>query len=347
VGHQLKPVNWRFRRRGFYWRAQPPHRVPRAECLTCGRLFSEQTFSTSYWLKRPKLLPTIAHLSVGGMANRQIARALACAPATVDGQLSRLGRHCLLFQRQQPLPLSPCRDIVADGLVTFECSQYFPFELVTAVDRDSSFILHFNDAPRRRAGRMTATQRVQRDRLEQQFGRPAPRAVETAMQEVLQEAARGAQTLVVRTDEHRAYRRALQALDCPYQHRTTSSRAPRNWHNELFELNALDTFVRHSSANHRRETIAFAKRRQGALERFALFVVWRNWVKRRWEKRCRQTPAMLLGLTARVWTIPQILGRRLFPGLVGLPPRWQQYYWRQVQTPALGINRRHQLKYAQ
>jgi hypothetical protein len=86
-------------------------------------------------------------------------------------------------------------------------------------------------------------------------------------------------------------------LPCPYTHRQTSSKARRDSHNELFEINLLDMFTRHSVANHRRETIAFAKRRQGAAERFVLFVVWRNWVKLRREKKCRQTPAVLLGRT--------------------------------------------------
>ena len=133
--------------------------------------------AASYWLKRPELLPWIAELAVGGMANRQIARTLRCAPATVDLQLSRLGRHCLLFQRQLPLPPSTCRDIVVDGLVTFEHSQFFPFEILAAVDNDSSFILHFSDAPLRRSGRMTAAQKVKRAKLEARTGRPDPKAV--------------------------------------------------------------------------------------------------------------------------------------------------------------------------
>ena len=52
-----------------------------------------------------------------------------------------------------PLPPSTCRDIVVDGLVSFEHSQYYPFELLAAVDNDSSFILHFSDEHRRIRGR--------------------------------------------------------------------------------------------------------------------------------------------------------------------------------------------------
>jgi transposase-like protein len=344
--HQPHPDNWRFRRRGCFRRLHPPFRVQRFECLYCHRLFSQQSFAATYWLKRPDLLPQIAELSVGGMANRQIARALRCAPATVDLQLSRLGRHCLLFQRQVPLPASTGRDIVVDGLVSFEHSQFYPFEILVAVDHDTSFILHYTDAPLRRSGRMTATQKVKRTRLEAEHGRPDPKAVMVGMREVVQEAVSGAKTVIIRSDEHQAYRRALKGLPCPYTHRQISSKVRRDRRNELFEINALDMFIRHSSANHRRETIAFAKRRQGALERLAVFVVWKNWVKRRWEKRCRQTPAMLKGLAAKILRFEEILTRRLFPGHVTLPPSWENYYWRRVQTPVLGVNRRHELKYA-
>jgi transposase-like protein len=346
VYHRPDPDNWRYRRRGSFRRSSAPFRVQRFECLHCRRNFSEQTFTTTYWLKRPELLPRIAELSVGGMANRQIARALRCASSTIDLQLSRLGRHCLLFQRQLSPPASTCRDIVVDGLVSFEHSQFFPFELLVAVDNNTSFILHFTDAPLRRSGRMTEAQKVKRANLEAKLGKPDPKAVVVGMREVLQEAITGAVRAIIRSDEHEAYPQALRSVTCPYTHRQTSSLARRDRRNELFEINALDMFIRHSSANHRRETIAFAKRRQDAAQRLAVFVVWKNWVKRRWEKRCQQTPAMLMGLTPKILQFEEILERRLFPGHVSLPPRWEAYYWRRVTTPVLGVNRGHTLKYA-
>jgi hypothetical protein len=47
-------------------------------------------------------------------------------------------------------------------------------------------------------------------------------------------------------------------------HRTISSRALRDTRNPLFAINLLDLLIRHSGANHKRETIAFSKRRQSA-----------------------------------------------------------------------------------
>jgi transposase-like protein len=344
--HHRQSTAWRFRRHGFYQRQIRPYRIQRYLCLHCRRAFSSQTFSTSYWLKRPALLHDTYRHTVGGMANRQIARTVGCAPATIDRLLGRLGRHCLLFLRHLIQQASPFADIVIDGLVSFEHSQYCPFEHLAAVDRDTSFIIHYNDAPRRRSGRMTKAQQRRRQQLEETYGRPDPRAVEKAVGELLSTALAGADQAIVRSDEHRAYRRAMRGLECRIEHRRTSSRRRRDRHNELFEVNALDMFIRHSSANHRRETIAFSKRRQESAYRMAIFACWKNVGKWRWEKRCRQTPAMLLGLTDRVLTAEDVLARRLFPGHVELPASWDAYYRRAVLTPTLGRNRLHEARYA-
>jgi hypothetical protein len=75
-------------------------------------------------------------------------------------------------------------------------------------------------------------------------------------------------------------------------------------------------------------------------------MVFRNWVNVRWQKRCRESPAMELGLIDRLLTPGDILKTRLFVSRVELPRRWSEYYWQEVETPALGVNRRHGLIYA-
>ena len=166
------------------------------------------------------------------------------------------------------------------------------------------------------------------------------------MRELLEVATRGLSRVTIRSDEHTAYPRAMRGLDCEITHRRINSKVRRDRHNLLFEINSLDGFIRHCSANHRRETIAFSKRRQAASERLAVFAVWKNFRKRRWEKRCRKTPAMEAGIADRVWTEADILRKRLFPSRVVLPERWKDYYWRRVQTVALAVNRQHRAVYA-
>ena len=75
--------------------------------------------------------------------------------------------------------------------------------------------------------------------------------------------------------------------------------------------------VRHSGANHKRETIAFSKRRQAAVER--------------------------LGLRVGKLAAGELLRERLFPSRVELPRRLQRYYRREVPTRQLRDGRRHRL----
>jgi len=44
----------------------------------------------------------------------------------------------------------------------------------------------------------------------------------------------------------------------------------------LFKINLPDTILRHGQANHKRETIAASKRRQGSSERMVIFLTWRD-----------------------------------------------------------------------
>jgi hypothetical protein len=241
---------------------------------------------------------------------------------------------------------SPFADVAIDGLVSFERSQYYPFEHLVAVDRTSGFFIHFTDAPLRRSGSMTHYQKKRRAELERIHGRPDPKAVQKATHDLLEVALTGAIEAQVWSDKHRAYPRAIRRLKQVIEHQRIDSRIKRDRRNELFEINLLDLLVRHCLKNHTRETIAFSKRRQESAYRLVILLVWRNCIKRRWEKRCRQTPAMLLGLLDRVMTVEEVLERRLFVSRIAVPGRWGDYYWRRVVTVAQGVNRRHELRYA-
>ena len=254
------------------------------------------------------------------MANRQIARDLHVAPETVNRRLARLGRHCMLFHQEQMKDAEPFPEIVVDGFESFEWSQYFPFHLHLAVDKASEFIIYFTDSPLRRKGRMTTYQKKRRTELENMLGRPDPKAIEKDMAELLDVALRGQHRAIVHSDDHPAYKRSIRRLEYQIDHRITPGKAHRNWRNKLAVVNNLDSLVRHSSANHKRETIAWSKRRQSAAERFAIFLVWRNYMKGRWEKDPGSpTPAMERGMMDHRLTVDELLDHRLFPTRVELP----------------------------
>ena len=337
---------WPYRKHGFYQRRISPFRIQRFTCRCCGRAFSSQTFSTTYWLKRPHILEALMMKTVGGMANCQIARDICAAPSTIDRQLSRLGRHCMLFHKQMLKGAEPPKEVAIDGFESFELSQYYPFHFHIAIEPDSSFFNHFTDSELRRKGRMTEVQRKRRALLEKRHGRPDSKAVEKDVGELLATVLDGVQKITLRSDLHKAYPRAIRRLDCEGDHLTVSSKAPRDRNNLLWEINRADRMIRHSQAGHMRETLAWPKRRQRAAERLAVFVVWWNYVRTRWAKRCWESPGMIKGVVSRLLSVEQILEARIFRTRIELSERWGRYYEADVDTRALPIQKSHTLKFA-
>jgi hypothetical protein len=281
------------------------------------------------------------------MANRQIARDIGASPKTVDDQLSRLGRHCMLYHWQHVEAMRLPATVVVDGFETFERSQYYPFHFNVCVEKNTDFILGFTDSELRRKGRMTPDQKARRRELEALYGRPDPGAVRKQMAALLRDTVGRAREITIHSDDHPAYPPAIKRLRGTVHHHVTPGSAHRGIHNPLFPVNLLDLLIRHCQSGHKRETIAFAKRRAASAERLAIFVVWRNYIKgRREKKRGSPTPAMCRGMAAKPLRTEDLLSQRIFYDHVPLPGRWRQYYLRLIQTRSLTRHRTHQLKYA-
>ena len=279
-------------------------------------------------------------------ALRQIAGEFGVSHATVQRHVERLGRHCLLLHEQLRPRESPGEPIVLDGLRSFEWAQYWPFDLNLLVG-GSHFVYAFNDAELRRSGTMTPTQRTRRQALERRFGRPAPQATRAAVQELIARVVAPGRAVTVHSDLQAAYVQAFRRLpDRRIHHRTTSSRALRTPRNRLFPANLADLLIRHTGANHKRETIAFSKRRQGALYRMAIFAVWRNYVKSTSERRRDEPPGVRIGAIPRRLALPDVLRARLFPWRTRLGDWLTACYYGRIPTRCLRQPRSHRLRYA-
>jgi hypothetical protein len=111
-------------------------------------------------------------------------------------------------------------------------------------------------------------------------------------------------------------------------------------------VNLADMLLRHSSSNHKRETIAFSKRRQGALYRMAIWTVWRNYIKHRSENRRSAPPAVALGLIRRAMTVGEVLTERCFPDQIGISGWVSRCYWGRIATRAIERCHSHRAVYA-
>jgi transposase-like protein len=340
------PDTWRFKKKGFYARQRGPRRVQRYLCQHCLRNFSSQTFSPGYWLRDPRMLRPLFFRVLACSSYRQIAQEFAVSHTTVQHQVERLGRHCLLLhERLRPRGV-PTEPLVLDGFRSFEFGQYWPFDLNLVVGT-SHYVYGFNDAELRRSGRMSPAQQRQRTLLEGRHGRPAPQATRDAVRELVGRVVPPGGRVEIHSDEHTAYPPAFRRLPSRViRHRTLSSRVARTVRNPLFPANLADLLLRHTGANHKRETIAFSKRRQGALYRAAIWLVWRNYVKSTAEKLRDDPPGVRLGVIAHRLTVKEILRERQFPWRVDLCAWLRHCYFGRIPTRRLQRCREHRLRYA-
>ena len=306
-------------------------------------------------MKRPELLIPVAAGLVAGSAHRQIARSLGCAASTVTRLAARLGRCALLLQAEALAELAGAVDepIVFDHFETFVFSQDDRLGIGTAVGQRSWFVFTFDPAPHRRGGRRAAHRRARVRPLPEPVAGAVVRSTRRISRLLMSCARRGAVRLV--SDEHPAYRAAV-AGDAGVDHRAYANpprgpgsdpAAARERDRQMFAVDLLHKLMRHSQAHNRRETIAFGRRTNAVLERAALLVVWRNFVKKVSERREEPiTPAMRIGVTDRQWSWRDVLSKRRFPGRTRLPEGWNKIYRRGWITPAVGRNRPHALRLA-
>jgi len=237
--------------------------------------------------------------------------------------------------------------LALDSFESFEFSQFYPTSYHVAVGQKTHFFYGFTDSECRRRGTMTSAQKRRRVVLEERFGRPDPKSTEKEVALLLEILTARTRSLELHTDAHKSYPRAVRRVPgVVVDHRTISSRAARTPQNPLFPINLLDLLIRHNGANHKRETIAFSKRRASAAYRLAHYQLYRNWMRPFSERKGGGSPAMRAGLLDRLLKPEEVLKNRLFPSRESLPERWDLYYRKSLRTRALARNTSHALKYA-
>jgi len=356
------PEEFRYTYAGFYSRDCDGKSVQRFRCKACNRTFSQQTFSTTYWLKRPDLLEPIAAGTVAGSAMRQIARSLGCHHSTVQRHSARIGRHCMLLHCQVLAHLATLKEAIAfDHFETFVYSQNDRVGVTTPVGATSWFVYLLEVAPHRRSGRMSPFQKkkLARRRVPMPDVGEVTRSCERVLDSLGKMVPEG-RPIPFRTDDHPVYSKVMKTHPAKvrFEHEvfgnpergpkgSPRSEEARKRDKALFPVDALHGLIRHSIANHKRETLAFSRRTNALYERLSQMVVWRNMIKWRSERKPDpRTPAMLLGLTDKPWSWERVLSQRLFPRRIPMPAEWMELYQREKVTPAVGRNARHDLSMA-
>jgi transposase-like protein len=314
-----------FQRNGWYRKPSDPKHIPRFRCRDCKGSCSRQTFSTTYYLKRPALLISVASGLAACSAHRQIARSNHCAKTSVTRMAERLGRHAILFQARCRRHLPALSEtLVHDHWEVFVGRQDQALGIGTAVGSQSWFVYDLDPAPHRGSGRRPDRKASQE--TAPTSSRPYIQSIQRTFQGLVPHLSVGT-TLTCNVDGRTDYRIALRVsgLDarvilCSYPNPKRgpkgSPRSPEAIERDhaMFPVDQLHQLLRHSCSDHKRETIAFGRRLESILGRAHLIAVWKNFIKSRSERRPdRTTPAMRLGLTDTRWRFERLLCRRLFP----------------------------------
>jgi hypothetical protein len=236
----------------------------------------------------------------------------------------RLGRHAILFharcQGQLPAVTEP---IVHDHFEAFIGRQDRALGIGTAVGSESWFVYDIDPAPHRGSGRRPDRNTDQE--TPSRSNRSYIESIKRTFRGLIPQVSEG-QPLVCNVDGRLDYQVAARAADLesrivlrvypnPKRGPKGTPRSPEAIERDraMFPVDQLHQLLRHSCADHKRETIAFGRRLESIVGRAHLLAVWKNFIKCRSERRPdRTTPAMRLGLTDTRWRWEWVLSRRLF-----------------------------------
>jgi hypothetical protein len=248
--------------------------------------------------------------------------------------------------------------VVMDHAETFQYSQEMPVGIATVVGKESLFTYCLDPTPHRLGGTMTPGRAKRLKKLEKRWGKLPIESYRRSTERILGlliPKVRAGEQLHLITDGKPDYRVAagryvasgILRMEVHLNPPRRPKHEPRGQQATLrdramYPVDLLHKLIRHSSANHKRETIAHGRRINAIMLRLYGFTVWRNFIKDKSE-RCPQhkTPAMELGLTDRLLNWREVLGRRLFPWRAKLSVMEKQLYSMAMETAPVGHNRHH------
>ncbi len=314
----------------------------RFRCLKCKRRFSSNFLSLLYRLKKRDLAlnAKIFEQVVDGLCNRSIALRLHISEHCVRIRKKRLSQRALAFHAYKMRDFRTLEPVTMDGLENFAGSQYEVNNINHAILRDSLFMVDFNLCGLNRKGRMSPWQKMRNREIEQDEGRYNPSSIRVASGDLFKRVyklrANPNEDLVLITDWHRAYRKALQCDLQGYkiEHVKISSKDTRNYQNLLFPINHADLLSRQRLKSFARETISFSKNTAVMCQNFALFMTSKNYMKPQFTKKHvrrpkahKESPAQAAGVATKILRFEDIFSERSTRGdLKVMNPDWRAYW---------------------
>jgi transposase-like protein len=269
----------------------------RLRCNKCKRRHSVHVHTIFFGLRKndPGLNAKIFQLSLQGLSNRAVGRILYLSEHCVRLRIERMAKQALSFHSNLLDRLKIMEPLCFDGLQNFAGSQYDVNNIQQALGRDSLFIYDFNFASLNRSGRMSDWQKRRLSEIERDHGRYNQKSIRKATCDLFKRLHKKwglPSDFTLLSDEHFQYRRVVNRdlRHLRINHVTISSKACRNFQNILFPVNHADLMIRQQLGAFARETISFSKKPGAMCQKYALYMVYKNYMTPQFTKKHVRRP---------------------------------------------------------
>jgi hypothetical protein len=252
---------------------------------------------------RPDLNAKLVELLASGVGLRQSSRLLGLSRRCLELKSRKVGRNLrrLHLNLQEPLPAGAVLQL--DELETFEGMRTLrPLTVPVLIEKNSRYIVWAESAPiparhrKSKHGRRRSEELARTGRRRDGSRRACRRTLRRA--EALM---RNHGFLVIETDEKRSYPSLIRQVfggERRIVHGKTSSTRLRDVSNPLFAINQTEAIARDLMGRLRRQSWLVSKKRRYLDVALALFMAWRNLVRRRFNHD-DESPGQILGFVPR------------------------------------------------
>jgi len=299
--HHQHPTTRFFIRWGFHRPRCRPRPVQRYRCRVCRRTFSRQTFRHDRGDRRPHCNKRLFELLTSGVGQRQSARLLDLALRSVQKKMRKIATTCGQLHDNLSPRLPDGLTYLMDEEETFENASIRPLTMPVVIEKESWFLVSSTVGSIRRLAPEGTARRKRQDRDEEQHGRRKDESRRSVREALAALKRRIAGALGLRTDEKASYVTLARELFGEHvHHETTAGTQIRTTYNPLFAINTTLAMTRDNCGRLRRRSWLVTKRAPWLQLQMAMFTVYRNYVRRRFNHDAREdTPARCLGLLPR------------------------------------------------
>jgi hypothetical protein len=284
--------------------------VPRFVCLICDKGFSRQTFRADYCDNKPYHNVQLFRYLASGLGLRQSARLLGLSRRCTELKARKIARHLGRLNRNLTGQLPAGSTFTLDEMETFEGERaVLPVTVPVLVETRSMYVLATDVAPIKPSGKMTKLRRQAIAQAEERRG-PRPDWSVHALCRVFRRwryYCRDQRPRALVSDKKTVYASLLRRFfGTGIPHTKISSKQRRDQTNPLRHINLTNAMARDLNGRLRRESWLVSKARRYLRLQLHVFAAYRNFVRRRVNRR-PQTPAQILGFLPRPAKVEELL----------------------------------------